>query len=161
MRGEGADEGDELGWLLDRDRGSQGNAGDGHGEEAEILAADLDHAALLAAFDRAVVRPPQELGDLLLPRSNPHRRHVLAQPRADRVSHEPGRVTARAPWSFGASRCCRSGHPWQIEPELAAHVEAYMSSGFTGGVNWYRNLDRNWHLLGEVDPIIHQPALMI
>ena len=40
-------------------------------------------------------------------------------------------------------------------------VEAYESSGFTSNINWYRNVNRNWHLLADVDPIIRQPALMI
>ncbi len=40
-------------------------------------------------------------------------------------------------------------------------VSAFESSGFTASINWYRNVDRNWHLLAEVDPIIQQPALMI
>lgn len=47
------------------------------------------------------------------------------------------------------------------DSELAVYVSAFASSGFTGGINWYRNLDRNWHLLADVDPIIQQPALMI
>ena len=45
--------------------------------------------------------------------------------------------------------------------ELAVLVSAFESTGFTGSINWYRNLDRNWHLLGEVNPIIQQPTLMI
>jgi pimeloyl-ACP methyl ester carboxylesterase len=45
--------------------------------------------------------------------------------------------------------------------ELAVFVSAFKSSVFTGSINWYRNLDRNWHLLGEVNPIIQQPTLMI
>ena len=40
-------------------------------------------------------------------------------------------------------------------------VSAFEPSGFTGGINWYRNLDRNWHLLAGVDPVVRQPALMI
>ncbi|MBN9334533.1 alpha/beta hydrolase [Devosia sp.] len=47
------------------------------------------------------------------------------------------------------------------EEELAVIVSAFEKSGFTGGINWYRNLDRNWHLLADVDPILHHPALMI
>nr|MBX2835213.1 alpha/beta hydrolase [Gammaproteobacteria bacterium] len=47
------------------------------------------------------------------------------------------------------------------DEELAVFVSAFESSGFTGGINWYRNLDRNWHLLADVNPIIQQPALMI
>ena len=53
------------------------------------------------------------------------------------------------------------GDPILSDEELTYLVDAYESSGFTGGINWYRNVDRNWHLLAEVDPIIHQPALMI
>lgn len=45
--------------------------------------------------------------------------------------------------------------------ELDVFVSSFESSGFTGSINWYRNLDRNWHLLAEVDPIIQQPTLMI
>lgn len=47
------------------------------------------------------------------------------------------------------------------ESELDVFVSAFETSGFTGGINWYRNLDRNWHILGAVDPVIHHPALMI
>lgn len=53
------------------------------------------------------------------------------------------------------------GDPVISDDELAVTVAAFKASGFTGSINWYRNLDRNWHLLGEVDPIVHQPALMI
>lgn len=45
--------------------------------------------------------------------------------------------------------------------DLAVLISAFESTGFTGSINWYRNLDRNWHLLADVDPIIQQPALMI
>lgn len=53
------------------------------------------------------------------------------------------------------------GDPVISEADLAVYLSAFRTSGFAGGINWYRNLDRNWHLLGEVDPIIHQPTLMI
>lgn len=53
------------------------------------------------------------------------------------------------------------GEPVMSDSELAVFVSAFESSGFTGSINWYRNLDRNWHLLADVDPIIQQPTLMI
>ncbi|MFD0199926.1 MULTISPECIES: alpha/beta fold hydrolase [Saccharothrix] len=53
------------------------------------------------------------------------------------------------------------GEPLMSDDELAVFVSAFETSGFTAGINWYRNVDRNWHLLADVDPIIHQPALMI
>ena len=46
------------------------------------------------------------------------------------------------------------GEPVMSDDELAVFVSAFESSGFTGGINWYRNLDRNWHLLADADPII-------
>jgi pimeloyl-ACP methyl ester carboxylesterase len=53
------------------------------------------------------------------------------------------------------------GEPVMSDGELAVFVAAFESTGFTGSVNWYRNLDRNWRLLADVDPIIRQPTLMI
>ncbi|MFK8025934.1 MAG: alpha/beta fold hydrolase [Ilumatobacter sp.] len=53
------------------------------------------------------------------------------------------------------------GEPVMTEAELAVFVAAFESSGFTGSINWYRNMDRNWHLLADVEPVIEQPTLMI
>jgi len=53
------------------------------------------------------------------------------------------------------------GDPIMSDSELAVFVSAFESTGFTGSINWYRNLDRNWHLLADVNPIIQQPTLMI
>jgi len=53
------------------------------------------------------------------------------------------------------------GEPILSDSELAVFVSAFESTGFTGSINWYRNLDRNWHVLADVNPIIQQPTLMI
>ncbi|MFE0149640.1 alpha/beta fold hydrolase [Nonomuraea sp. NPDC059007] len=53
------------------------------------------------------------------------------------------------------------GEPVMSDGELAVFVSAFESTGFTGSINWYRNLDRNWRLLADVNPIIQQPTLMI
>lgn len=53
------------------------------------------------------------------------------------------------------------GEPVMRKDDLSVFTTAFKSSGFTGSINWYRNLDRNWHLLENVDPIIHHPTLMI
>ncbi|MGX2995559.1 alpha/beta fold hydrolase [Streptomyces sp. JNUCC 64] len=53
------------------------------------------------------------------------------------------------------------GDPVMSDDELAVFVSAFESTGFTSGVNWYRNLDRNWRLLADADPVVRQPALMI
>lgn len=54
-----------------------------------------------------------------------------------------------------------AGEPVMSEDDLAVFTAAFENSGFTGGINWYRNLDRNWQILAEVNPVIHHPALMI
>ncbi|KAM9866940.1 Epoxide hydrolase A [Leucobacter aridicollis] len=53
------------------------------------------------------------------------------------------------------------GLPLLSSVDLAVYESAFRHSGFTGGVNWYRNLNRNWHLLADADPIIQHPALMV
>ncbi|MEN0129100.1 MAG: alpha/beta hydrolase [Brevundimonas sp.] len=53
------------------------------------------------------------------------------------------------------------GKPLMSDGELSVFVSAFEASGFTGGINWYRNLDRSWHVLADVDPVVRQPALMI
>lgn len=53
------------------------------------------------------------------------------------------------------------GEAVMSDRELAVFESAFELSGFTGSINWYRNLDRNWHLLAEADPVIQHSALMI
>jgi pimeloyl-ACP methyl ester carboxylesterase len=51
---------------------------------------------------------------------------------------------------------------WMSEDELAVYVEAFERTGFRGGLNWYRNIDRNWELTASVgDRRIEQPALFL
>lgn len=47
------------------------------------------------------------------------------------------------------------------DDDLAVYVEAYRRSGFAGGVNLYRNIDRNWEIMRAVDPVVRAPSLMI
>jgi pimeloyl-ACP methyl ester carboxylesterase len=35
---------------------------------------------------------------------------------------------------------------WLTEEDIAAFVAQYERNGFAGGLNWYRNIDRNWEL---------------
>lgn len=35
---------------------------------------------------------------------------------------------------------------WLTEEDIAVFAAEYGPQGFTGGLNWYRNLDRNWRL---------------
>ncbi|WP_030020148.1 alpha/beta fold hydrolase [Streptomyces monomycini] len=51
---------------------------------------------------------------------------------------------------------------WLTEEDIAAYVAAFGRSGFTGGLNWYRNLDRNWELTAAWEGArIEVPALYV
>jgi pimeloyl-ACP methyl ester carboxylesterase len=63
---------------------------------------------------------------------------------------------------LGEARADRRLPDWLGEADLATFVEAYQKSGFRGGLNWYRNLDRNWDLTAPWhDAPIRQPSLFI
>jgi len=47
------------------------------------------------------------------------------------------------------------------EEEFEAFMEAFQRTGFTGGINWYRNISRNWRLAEGMEDRVSQPALMI
>ena len=36
---------------------------------------------------------------------------------------------------------------WLTEADLAFYAGEFTRTGFRGGLNWYRNIDRNWELL--------------
>jgi pimeloyl-ACP methyl ester carboxylesterase len=51
---------------------------------------------------------------------------------------------------------------WLSKADLAQFTAAYQKSGFRGGLNWYRNIDRNWELTAPWQGAqIHQPSLFI
>ncbi|WIM86366.1 alpha/beta hydrolase [Candidatus Mycobacterium wuenschmannii] len=51
---------------------------------------------------------------------------------------------------------------WITADEVDHYVEEFTRTGFTGGLNWYRNLDRNWELLADPPAAtIDVPAMFI
>jgi pimeloyl-ACP methyl ester carboxylesterase len=51
---------------------------------------------------------------------------------------------------------------WLRQDELDAYVHEFERTGFTGGINWYRNLDRNWRLTEHLaDAKIEVPSLFV
>ena len=47
------------------------------------------------------------------------------------------------------------------EAEMKVFVDTFKASGFTGGINWYRNFTRNWERSVDLDLTVRVPALMI
>jgi pimeloyl-ACP methyl ester carboxylesterase len=55
------------------------------------------------------------------------------------------------------------GRPeWITQDEVDHYVAEFSRTGFTGGLNWYRNFDRNWELTANTpSPTIAVPTLFI
>jgi pimeloyl-ACP methyl ester carboxylesterase len=53
------------------------------------------------------------------------------------------------------------GAPLLREDELAVFVRAYQRTGFTGPLNWYCNLRRNWEDTAGTLDAVTVPALMV
>lgn len=52
--------------------------------------------------------------------------------------------------------------PWMTPEHFDLYVQAFTDGGFAGPVNWYRNLDHNWHDTADLqDRTIDQPSLFI
>jgi pimeloyl-ACP methyl ester carboxylesterase len=74
-------------------------------------------------------------------------------------------LTSPAAWTarWAAEEDSPQSRPsWLSEDELTVYIEAFERTGFTGGLNWYRNIDRNWELTAAVaERRIEQPALFL
>ena len=54
------------------------------------------------------------------------------------------------------------GEPLLSDEERKVYVDAFTRTGFTGGINWYRNMDRNWETTPQLDGArITVPSLMV
>jgi epoxide hydrolase A/B len=51
---------------------------------------------------------------------------------------------------------------WLTEADIDYYTSEFTRTGFRGGLNWYRNIDRNWELLAPFDGVpVRVPALYI
>jgi epoxide hydrolase A/B len=82
-----------------------------------------------------------------------------------------GDVPAGAEWTgmvprgggFLGSRPPPAGlPPWLGEADIEFYIAEFTRTGFRGGLNWYRNIDRNWELLAPFDGLpVGVPALYV
>lgn len=47
------------------------------------------------------------------------------------------------------------------DDEMACFIETFERTGFTGGINWYRNISRNWRRSEGIADHVAAPALMV
>lgn len=71
-----------------------------------------------------------------------------------------GRLRA-LPMSLFTGEPAMMGEPIMSEAELQVYIDAFTRTGFAGGLNWYRNLARNWSDSEASPERIDVPALMV
>lgn len=81
--------------------------------------------------------------------------------RTEQWHEAPPNLPAGMPLISLAKADAMPGNLMMAEKDLDVFVQAFETSGFTGGINWYRNFSRNWHLTENYTPLIKQPTLMI
>jgi pimeloyl-ACP methyl ester carboxylesterase len=51
---------------------------------------------------------------------------------------------------------------WLSDADLEVYVEAFARTGLRGGLNWYRNVNRNWERSADLaGAIVRQPAMFV
>jgi pimeloyl-ACP methyl ester carboxylesterase len=52
--------------------------------------------------------------------------------------------------------------PWLTQADVDFYVDEFSRTGFRGGLNWYRNIDRSWELLAPFAGLnVNVPALYV
>jgi len=52
--------------------------------------------------------------------------------------------------------------PWLTEQDIDYYTSEFERTGFTGGLNWYRTIDKSWELMAAwTGALVHSPALYI
>ena len=63
---------------------------------------------------------------------------------------------------FLGGRAAPGMPPWLSEADLDFYAAEFGRAGFRGGLNWYRNIDRNWELLAPfAGATVEVPALYV
>jgi pimeloyl-ACP methyl ester carboxylesterase len=103
------------------------------GRAEKELDADPRRLMLMMLYSASGDPPPAERWNFLFPRSQKFL--------------ESGTVPGRLPG-------------WLSEEDLDFFTAEFTNSGFRGGLNWYRNIDRNWEMSGFLDGVkLAQPSV--
>lgn len=113
------------------------------------------------APDRIFASRPEALFDCFMRKPIPRKKD---KPAAD----SSGGIGAQANTSLAFPQIVQAYDP-KVDPrpkildddEMKMFVETFKQTGFTGGINWYRNFSRNWERAENLDHHIKVPCLMI
>lgn len=79
-------------------------------------------------------------------------------PRADPIITDPLRSAGGWVGRMGAPL---ERPEWLAAEDINYYVSEFERAGFRGGVNYYRNFDRNWHFMQGRDPVIGIPCAFL
>ena len=85
----------------------------------------------------------------------------FADPRPIPLNRQPPGVFARAVGGPLDRFVAERQGAYLSDAELEVYVKAFERTGFRGGLNWYRNVDRNWEESANIVERVEQPSLMI
>ena len=124
-----------LGWkaLEGTDKNFYQNYFQEPGRVEKELDADPRHTMAMILYSASGDPPPAERWQFLFPRA--------------KKFIESGVVPAKLP-------------PWLTEADLDFFAGEFKRAGFRGGINWYRNIDRNWAATAFLDGAkLRQPSM--
>ena len=101
--------------------------------------------------DRLFESDPEHLFDMLM------RRNQVRRADFDRLPPEKKVLSLKATFERSES----SGEPLLNDEERSYNADAFKRTGFTGAINWYRNLSANWRRMEGVEELVEVPALFI
>uniref|UniRef100_A0A453MCP9 AB hydrolase-1 domain-containing protein n=1 Tax=Aegilops tauschii subsp. strangulata TaxID=200361 RepID=A0A453MCP9_AEGTS len=99
----------------------------------------LCHACLSSGLTNEVTQEPGVAEKEFAPA---HARHLMTRILSDRFSE---RAAGKEP-KDGGDDADVALPPWLTEADIDYFAAAFEKTGFTGAINYYRNMDRNWEL---------------
>jgi len=119
-----------------------------------------------------------ETFDFFMRKPMPRREDVPRKEEVPRKEDVPGNDQSAGPPTagVGASPKLNLAFPQMVEnydasrdprrkiltaDEMKVFVDTFTRTGFTGGINWYRNMTRNWERAATLDHTVRVPSLMI
>ncbi len=112
-----------------------------------------------AEFERDVRRT---IRSLLYSASGDVPRREAATPPGSEVSAGVGMVQRQGGGFSARMIDPPSLPPWLTDADVDFYVSEFTRTGFRGGLNWYRNIDRNWELFAPfAGALVTVPALYI
>jgi pimeloyl-ACP methyl ester carboxylesterase len=98
-------------------------------------------------------------------RKPPRRKQPAATPASEEPTAGIGatpKVNMAFPQMVAAYDPARDSREKILTPEeMQVFVDTFSRTGFTGGINWYRNMTRNWERSANLDHTVRVPSLMI